>query len=358
MTPAPRLLALALAFAVLPLSSTALAGVTAANAERAAGADVITLSWTSSDPVDVYAADKPGAPLAGARLIAKDVRGGAHAVGQAGSQRRYFILVDAKDHQQAMVAERLVPLAQGSNFRDLGGYPAAGGKHVRWGLIYRSGGQPLLSDEDVAQVKALGVTQLVDLRSDEERELAPTRLDGIPYTAIGYSMMDLLAQSGMTGQMRNGADVYHRLPALLTPHLKVIFADLLSRRAPIVYNCSAGQDRTGFVTAMVLSALGVPREQILADYHLSTTYRRPQFEMPRLDPAAHPDNPVAKLFAQYQRQPNGNAPEPLKDAQGHAFLTGAFEEIEARYGSVDGYLQKAVGLTPQDIQRLRLLYLR
>lgn len=68
---------------------------------------------------------------------------------------------------------------------------------------------------------------------------------------------------------------------------------------PVAYNCSAGQDRTGFASAVILSALGVPREIIVRDYHLSSEYRRPEFEMTKFDPAAFPDNAAAKMFAAY-----------------------------------------------------------
>src|SRR3546814_16616904 len=76
------------------------------------------------------------------------------------------------------VAERALPLEHGSNFRDIGGYPAAGGKHVRWGMIFRSGGTPLLNDADEQRIGALKLGEMVDLRSSEERVLAPTRISG------------------------------------------------------------------------------------------------------------------------------------------------------------------------------------
>jgi protein-tyrosine phosphatase len=254
------------------------------------------------------------------------------------------------------VAERLIPLAQGSNFRDIGGYVGAGGKHVRWGLIYRSAGQPLLSPSDVAQIQGLGVTQLVDLRSSEERVIAPSKITGIPYTAVGYSMMDMMKGSGNgTSSMRNGVDVYRNFPHFLAPQLKLIFAHLLGDRGPIAYNCSAGQDRTGFTTAIILSVLGVPRATIIEDYHLSTTYRRPEVEMPPLDPAS--TDPVVKLFAMYQKRPNARTADPLKTADGTPFLAGAFQEIDEKWGSVDAYLIKEIGLTPADLTKLRLLYL-
>jgi len=101
--------------------------------------------------------------------------------------------------------------------------------------------------------------------------------------------------------------------------------------------------------------LGVPRETIIEDYHLSTAYRRPEFEMPPLDPNA--SDPVVKLFAMYQKRPDAMVAEPLKTADGTPFLAGAFQEIDKTWGSVDAYLIQEVGLSRADILKLRRLYL-
>ncbi len=337
------------------LASAGPARVLHADVERNA-ADTLTLAWSDADPVDIYEADQEGFALKDGRLLARADRTGHYAVTQAGVRRHYFALVDMRDHQRFDVAERVIPLAQGSNFRDIGGYVGAGGKHVRWGLIYRSAGQPLLTPQDVEQVKGLGIDQIVDLRSSEERVIAPTKVMGVPYSAVGYSMADLLRQASST-TMRNGADIYRQFPTMLAPQLRLIFAHLLHRSTPIVYNCSAGQDRTGFVTAIILSALGVPQDQIVADYYLSTTYRRPEFELPRLDPATLPDDPVVRQLASYQQRPDWKTPQPLHDEQG-PFLRGAFDEINARWGSVDQYLAKEVGVSAADLATLRRTYLQ
>lgn len=336
------------------LTTTGSARIGRADVQRSA--DTLTLAWDSPDPIDLYEADHEGFALKDAQRLTSADRDGHYVVTSAGVRRHYFALVDTRDHQRIDVAERLVPLAQGSNFRDIGGYVGAGGKHVRWGLIYRSGGQPLLSAQDIEQIKGLGIDQLVDLRSSEERVIAPTKISGVPYAAVGYSMSDLLRRSSGS-QLRNGADGYHLFPTLLAPQLRIIFAHLLHRSTPIVYNCSAGQDRTGFVTAIVLTALGVSRDQIVADYDLSTTYRRPEFEIPPLNPAALPDDPAVRQLASYQQRPEWKVPQPLHDDQG-PFLRGAFEEIDTQWGSVDNYLAKEIGVSAADLATLRRTYLQ
>jgi protein-tyrosine phosphatase len=346
--------------AVLAFAITALLGAQAATAGTITEAavvrtapDQVAVSWTDRDPVEVYMAEASDAPIAKSKLVSAGDRDGRYTV-SVGEARPYFLLVDKTGHSQVRVAERLIPLQQGSNFRDVGGYPAAGGKHVRWGMIYRSGGQPLLTDADVAHVQNLGIKDLVDLRSSEERVIAPTRLDGIRYSAVGYSMSKITG--GTPKPQSSPGEAYRNFPTMLAPQIRIIFAKLLAKEGPLAYNCSAGQDRTGFATAMVLTALGVPRDVILADYHLSTTYRRPEWEMPKIDTATQANNPTAMYFARYQT-PGTATPRPLYDANHQSFLLIAFDEVEKRYGSVDNYLQQVAGIGPAERARLRAIYL-
>jgi protein-tyrosine phosphatase len=334
-------------------SATAAAGLTTASVARSAP-DVLTVTWTDAAPVDVYVSDRPDATPQTARLVSHRDDDGRHDFTDPGAARDYFLLRDTKSGAVLRTAERLIPLVQGSNLRDIGGYAAAGGKHVRWGLIYRGGATPVLTAGDIARINALGLKNIVDLRSSEERLLAPTRLTGIPYTAIDYSMLTMM---GDRRSFANGVELYRNFPAFFAPQLRLVFDDLLRKQGPVLYHCSAGQDRTGFATAMILAALGVPRATITADYHLSTVYRQPQYELPPIDEATARANPVAGMFAAYQKNGAYTKAQPLMDANGTAFLDGAFAEIEAHWGSVDAYLEKAIGLTRVDRAVLRATYL-
>jgi protein-tyrosine phosphatase len=344
--------------AALLASQAASAGtVDKAQVDRTATGELL-LEWSDSDPVDVFITDNPAGSIEQARLLSDDNHDGRYVLRGSDVARHYFLLRDEKTKHVVTIAERVLSLERGSNFRDIGGYPGDGGRHVRWGLIYRSGASAMLTDADVQQVQALGLKQLIDLRSSEERVLAPTRINGVPYTAVGYSMTALLKPAGSSGEIRNGGTMYRNFPIFLAPQLRIVFDDLLSNKGPIAYNCSAGQDRTGFVTAMILSALGTPRDVIIQDYHLSTKYRHPANEMPKIILAAHPNDPAASLFAKYQDDPRAAVAQPLKEADGTAFLSSAFDEIEKRWGSTDSYLEKEIGLNKLDIARLRRTYLQ
>ena len=342
--------AVALSLALLSLSVPLAARVSDPAVERDAQGQLL-LRWQDANPVDVYRIDAPSKAMGPPRLVASDVANGQYAMATPDHVRGWFVLKDRRDGTSATVAERVLPLEQGSNFRDLGGYAGWGGKHVRWGMLYRSGATPLLTPGDLAQIEALGLQQMVDLRSSEERVLAPTRINAVPYGAVGYSFHDL-----MQGGRFDIPALYRNFPELLKPQLKLIFTNMLRGDVPIAYNCSAGQDRTGFATAMILSALGVSRPTILADYLLSTQYRHPEYEMPPIDLAQHPGDPVAQMFAQGFGKTR--KPGPLSGADGKPYLTFTFDQIDHTWGSTEGYLKSELGVGPVELAILRRRYLQ
>lgn len=318
------------------------------------GPNTVTVSWQGAQAVDVFIATKADASIAEARLISSNDRDGTENIAVDGPKRPYFLVRDRMDGSVTEVAERLLPLEQGSNFRDIGGYATSDGRTVRWGTIFRSGATPMLTEGDKAKVRALGLQNMLDLRSDEERQLAPTKIDGVQYRTFGYSMMDMLDLKALP---RNGSEAYRNFPRFLAPQMRILFSMLVRGEGPLAYNCSAGQDRTGFATALILSALGVPREAIIKDYLLSTASRRPQYELPQIDPALYKDNPVAQLLGHMQKSGAWAHAEPLMDANGTPFLAGALAEIDAKWGSVDNYLRQEIGLTDEQLATLRGTYL-
>lgn len=344
--------ALSLALALAPAAAHAVDG---ALVERVDAASV-RLRWTDRDPVTVYRTDRPDTPVDQAVPVSHAVRGGALTVAAPAGERSYFILRDGGDGSVVRLAERVLPLQQGSNFRDVGGYKGAGGLTVKWGRIYRSGAMPLLTEQDYALLGRLDIGTVVDLRSTDERAIAPDQLDdrtGALFVSNDYSLRPLMA--GMTGG--DGEYMYRGVGKGLAPQYRAIFRRLLANEGALVYHCSAGQDRTGVATALILSALGVDRQTIIADYHMSTALRRPQFEMPPLDPADWPGNAIVPLYAASMKAPGGPKAEPLFTPKGNSHLAQFFEVIDRDYGGVDGYLKTELGVSAEDIARLRKLYL-
>jgi protein-tyrosine phosphatase len=315
----------------------------------------VELTWEDSDKVDIYLSPAPDASIKGLKPIKSAKGNGSVLASIPASERHYFLIKDHGDKSIIVMAERLLPLDQGSNFRDVGGYKGAGGKTIRWGKIYRSGAMPMLSENDYKLLGSLNIKSMIDLRSTDEREVAPTSLDdrtGALFLSNDYSLAPLM--KNFTSKQDN---FYAGMEKMLAPQLRQVFNRLLNADGATVYNCSAGQDRTGMTTALVYSALGVDRETIVTDYHLSTPSRRPEWEMPKVDPADYPGNVIVQYYAAAAKKPGGNKAEPLYTKAGRSHLVEFFEYLDREYGGVDAYMEKELQVGPKEIARLREIYL-
>lgn len=234
------------------------------------------------------------------------------------------------------------------------------GKIVRWGKAFRSGALPLLTEADNGLVEQLGVGTVVDLRSIEEREINPDTIDdreGALFVSNDYGMKALMAPM----MARKGEHIYEGMEVLLAPQYRSLYRRIMAEgsgeEGAVLYHCSAGQDRTGVATALLYDVLGVDRETILEDYHLSTELRRPFWEMPKVDPADYPDNPIVAHYAKTYGDKDAKA-EPLYSPSGASHLAQFFIYLDRTYGGSEGYMKQVLGFTDADIARLRSVMLR
>ncbi len=259
--------------------------------------------------------------------------------------------------------DRLLPLEGGSNFRDMGGYFTADGRQVRRGLLFRSGAMTSLTQEDQAYLDGFDFKRVIDLRSSEERDLYPNHwaaAQDVELIAHDYSMRDLVGRMvDENGELKGMAEVYRYFPEQLAPQMTLFFDALVAGEVPLVVNCSAGQDRTGLTSALLLIALGVPRDVVVQDYLQSTRYRRPAVERGDVDlVAAAEDNWFAKMMLRYAEEREGNsAAQPLLTDDGVPFLRFALDHIEQDFGSVEAYLEERIGVDAADLAQLRERFL-
>lgn len=264
----------------------------------------------------------------------------------------------------ASAYDRLLPLEGGSNFRDMGGYFTRDGRQVRRGLLFRSGVMTSLTAADQDYLADFGFERVVDLRSSEERELYPNRwaaAQNIEIIADDYSMAALIARmADPEGTPQPMQVLYENLPSRLEPQLRSLFDALVEGQVPLVVNCSAGQDRTGVASALVLLALGVPEDVVIQDYLASTRYRRTDVERGDVDiaAAAEEGNVFARIMLQYAAEDGSPRPAtPLLTERGVPFLRFALERIELEFGSLDVYLREVLGVDADDLEQLRERYL-
>ncbi len=161
-----------------------------------------------------------------------------------------------------------VTLEGTKNTRDLGGMPVAGG-HLRGGCLYRSGALCFVTGADVEKLNGLRLRTVVDLRTDQE-----IAKDGPDRIVLSDNL-----RLPMTSYHGRGAEAYRSMVLQNPKVLREFFATLARPEAyPVIYHCSAGKDRVGILTALLLDALGTPREVILDDY-LQSQRNSPKLEV-------------------------------------------------------------------------------
>ena len=254
-----------------------------------------------------------------------------------------------------MIADTQVKLEGGQNFRDLGGYASEDGRVVRHGLIFRSGSMSRLTSADVATLTGIGLRTVIDLRSTRERAREPvTWPAGTPpevleeqYILDASLLLAPLAQGAVTAAAASAATAAFcaDLPFRFAHRYRELFAALLAGRVPLVVGCSAGKDRTGVAAALILSALGVRRRDVIEDYLLSNRHFDPTKTL-ATDEAADP---------RWRRLPDELARALLSVHAGA--IEAAFEAITRRSGSLAKYLADEMGVGEKDVQALRDTYL-
>jgi protein-tyrosine phosphatase len=169
---------------------------------------------------------------------------------------------------------RHIELEASFNFRDLGGYPGADGRTVRWRRLFRADGLYRLTPGDLQRLGALGLRTVVDLRTAGELEARgriawPT--DDLTFHHL--PLMDVLPPDDEYPEWSDPAHValqYAGMLAAAGPALAAALDVLCDPTSyPVVYHCMAGKDRTGILSALVLRVLGVADADIVADYALS-----------------------------------------------------------------------------------------
>jgi protein tyrosine/serine phosphatase len=230
---------------------------------------------------------------------------------------------------------RRISLPGTLNLRDLGGYPTSDGGTVRWRTLLRSDALHRLDDGGRAALAGLGLRTVVDLRTDEEAESAPSALDGTGtrvYRAPLFRAEDL-------GTLEPALSAVYRY---MIDDCGAAVAGAIGRLCaetalPGLVHCSAGKDRTGLIAALVLEVIGVPDEVIAADYALS---------------AENLDADTAQVMSRIQAITGGYRVNLGMLGSPPELILEALARVRDQAGSVAGYLAWH-GLPGPAIERLR-----
>jgi protein-tyrosine phosphatase len=242
--------------------------------------------------------------------------------------------------------DRVWRLQGAPNFRDLGGYIGHQGRPVHWRRLFRSDHLAGLTTDDHARLAPLRLARAFDFRGLEERAATPYHLPGVTQVSLAIEptvvqRMDELAASGRTltaplvTQLMN--DLYRDLINDRADRFGELFEHLLDSDAPAVFHCTAGKDRTGVAAALVLLALGVPREVVLQDYMLTNELAMP---LPAPQQSSAPIDALAVLWRVQQ-----------------GFLDNALRIIDTDHGGVASYLTQRLRLSPAALATLAAAYL-
>lgn len=258
------------------------------------------------------------------------------------------------------------------NARDLGGIETADGRLIRKNRLIRSGGLGKLYPEDVEYLKNAGLRTVVDFRTEPERMEKPDIiLDGVDYIVCPLlerktegitrlvpeteeeealrtvSMAHRLMAHGPDGrkQMRSLYPILVSNPFCIE-HFRQFFDILLGHNeGALLYHCTMGKDRVGTATALLLSALGVPRESIIADYLITAERCAPGTERLIKNCRKICGDEEVLQFIYYL------------DTVEESFIKAAFDTVKQSCGSVENFLREKIGLDAEKIAKLKNLYL-
>lgn len=271
-------------------------------------------------------------------------------------ERKYFGLISDED-DTLILSNKLIKLEGAVNFRDIGGLTTKNGKRLKMGKLYRSDKLSELTSSDKEILRSLGIKKVSDLRTRTEVKEEPDVIgqkgdilyENIPVgndSLMGGSEKEMIKKIKQFSPEESEAFMVKASADFATEFkesYKKLYAQISNDQVPFVYHCTAGKDRTGVATALLLHLLGVSKKDIYNDYLMSNYYRY-QMNEEMLEKASiyGIDHKVLRPFMGVRT----------------SYLDAAFSQIRSEYGSVENYFKDGLGFSDQDIKQWRaaLLY--
>ncbi len=245
--------------------------------------------------------------------------------------------------------ERHIDIQGIHNLRDLGGYRTQDGKPIKWRKIFRAGLLGEFDSSEIPKMKALQLQSICDFRTIAEQtnepdhwyDLATINRFPLPIGEGRVDKLDWLKVDNLGIEKNHYLYKANRSYVVREVHrYKAFFEILLNEdNYPLLYHCTAGKDRTGFATFLLLTALGVDQKTIIEDYLLTNQYMGEfaQRHLDRLTQKLEIDTANIKSIFQAKR----------------IYLQGALDAIEREYQTVDNYLATALNIGEPEIKQLK-----
>ncbi len=258
---------------------------------------------------------------------------------------------------------RIIPMSGVKNFRDMGGYSSADGRTMQWGRLFRSGHLAEMTEVCGTEILARDIETVIDFRSDAEKvrhpvqwpfgwapEYHPTPIGGNAAAWV-KELYDQLAKTDFPAQALRQQFIlaFKTIPIDNQQGLKTFFditADPRSGRA-LLFHCTAGKDRTGIAGALLMKALGISEDQIMHDFLLTND-------------AVDLDSTSATIAEWLSRKAGQTIKPsdvlPLVGVEAD-FLEASYQAIRHDFGTIEAYLEHAMGLTAKRRAALQDIYL-
>jgi protein-tyrosine phosphatase len=224
------------------------------------------------------------------------------------------------------------------NFRDLGGYRAADGRRIRPGRLYRADslGKLTAGTPDWSRFLALGIHTVIDLRHDWEIEARGRIPDDPSFVYVNLSIEHRpYNQAALGPDIDPGPYLAERFMEVAEDGTKEIrqalelVAESAESDTSLAFHCASGKDRTGELAALILSLLGIDEQTIIEDFSLT-------------------ELATSALLADWRKRNEGRSPTWPGFARAPESVMRLFlKSLNSRYGSVENYVTKALGLNAE-----------
>lgn len=267
------------------------------------------------------------------------------------NKRTFFGILDEEGNKR-IVSERKIQLDGTPNFRDIGGLLTADGRMVNWGLIYRSSNLSELNSDDMTYIQGLNIKSVCDFRYTSEIEEDPDKLpvgatyyhfpiggkEGVFYQQLKRKVLkEGLKKQAAKKEFIKVMEMFADSAAHDFKPVMDLLAATEEGKTPLLYHCSGGKDRTGYMTMMILATLGVEKEEIRKEYLMSNFYRyKKNKSIARKARIIGIDSETLSYILVVQDD----------------YFDAVFGVIENKYGGLDNYLLEKYDITPEIRQQM------